>query len=129
MTFRPTDGDQVPDAEIKVLEEGTKLKEQEFKPKVDTIIDEHKEDAPLNKKEGGDEIKTPPFHENPEVQLYIERQVAKRIAEGGSQKDIFERLNKLEERLTNGSREEKKKFLGLGSVIIELHTLWFMNKI
>ncbi len=114
MTFRPTDGDTVPDAELKALEEGAKLKEQEEKPKVETITDEHGEgDAPLKtdgEGEGG-EKKTPPFHENPEVQLYIERQVQKRLNEGGSTKEVSDRLNKLEEMIKNGTPAEKKKFI------------------
>ena len=92
MPLVPTDGgNEVPDEQIKALEQGTeapKKTESGSEPSQETPA------APLKKEEGNGV----PFHENPEVQLYIERQVQKRVGEGN--KEWEGRLAKLEERLT-----------------------------
>ncbi|HLA22264.1 MAG TPA: hypothetical protein VJZ17_02335 [Nitrosopumilaceae archaeon] len=57
-----------------------------------------------------EELKVP-FHEDPQVQAYIERQVAKRIGEGNQAWE--ERLNRLEERLTT-SQQQPDKVVNIG---------------
>ncbi len=92
MPLVPTDGgNEVPDEQIKALEQGT---EAPKKTESESELSKETPAAPL-KEDKGNGV---PFHENPEVQLYIERQVQKRVGEGN--KEWEERLGKLEERLT-----------------------------
>lgn len=81
MTFIPTDGIEVSEESVKELDQksGSEPAEPKVEPKVEPV-------------------EKVPYHEDPAVQLYIERQVAKRSGESG--KIYEERLNRLEERLT-----------------------------
>lgn len=91
MTFRPIDGSEVPDEEIKKLEEAQKEKKEP--EQLDSkVAKTPSEEVPLQRTEGTD------FHNDPAVQLYIERQVQKRVGEGNQAYD--ERLGKLESLLT-----------------------------
>src|SRR3990167_6805545 len=93
MPLVPTDGgNEVPQAQIDALEKGT---EPPKKTESESELSKETPVAPLKTEEKGNGV---PFHENPEVQLYIERQVQKRVGEGN--KEWEERLGKLEERLT-----------------------------
>ena len=95
MPLVPTDGgNEIPDEQIKALEQGT---EAPAKEKTESGSEPSQETpaAPLKTEEGKPGV---PFHENPEVQLYIERQVQKRVGEGN--KEWEARLAKLEEKLT-----------------------------
>lgn len=51
-----------------------------------------------------------PYHQDPNVQLYIERQIAKRLGEGNQAWE--ERINKLENRLTSRSEDPSQVNIG-----------------
>jgi len=96
MPLVPTDGgNEVPDAAIKALEQGTEAP-IEKKTESESELSEKTPAVPLKIEDKGNGV---PFHENPEVQLYIERQVQKRVGEGN--KEWETRLGRLEERLTH----------------------------
>lgn len=96
MPLVPTDGgNEIPDEQIKALEQGTEAPKEEKQTESGSEPSQETPAAPLKKEDKGTGV---PFHENPEVQLYIERQVQKRVGEGN--KEWEERLAKLEERLT-----------------------------
>lgn len=89
MPFRPVDEKEVPDQVIKDLEEHKPVEEKsdpesELSQKT-PVVDEEKKTEKV------------PYHEDPSVQLYIERQVQKRVGEGNVEWKA--RVDKLEERL------------------------------
>ena len=93
MPFRPVDGSEVPDESLKELE-----------PKIEKSSESESE---LSKKTPeADVVKGKvPYHEDPAVQLYIERQIQKRIGEGNA--EWRARVDRLEERL-NKPKESNK---------------------
>lgn len=90
MTLKPTDGNEVSDAEMKALETPPAETEPGSEPSQKTPVNEPP------KEPAKPEV---PYHEDPAVQLYIERQVAKRMGESG--KAYEDRIKRLEDRLTN----------------------------
>src|SRR3990167_1290838 len=61
-------------------------------------------------KENEEKEERVPFHQDPTVQLYIERQVAKRVGEGN--KAWEERIGRLEQRLTQKGQEQSPNIAG-----------------
>lgn len=86
MPLVPIDGNEIPDAEIKALEDNKPVEQ-----KTEIVS----EDAKTPEE---DKVTKVPYHEDPGVQLYIERQIQKRLGEG--QKAWEDRINRLEDRLT-----------------------------
>ncbi len=102
--LRPIDGAEVSQEEIDALK--PKPPEEKSEPGSEPSEktpegEEKKEVSP----EGGEKV---PYHEDPTVQLYIERQVAKRVGEGN--KAWEERLARLEQGLTK--KEESPSIFG-----------------
>ena len=100
MSLVPTDGNEVPDAELTALENHTATPESGSEPSQQTPEPK----AEVTQPEVVQEPKIP-FNQNPEVQLYIERQVAKRVGEGN--KAWEERLARLETNLTKPKVDNK----------------------
>jgi len=94
MALVPTDGNEVSDEAVKELE--THI------PKPDSGSEPSKE-TPVVEKAETPGTPAVPYHQDPAVQLYIERQVAKRVGEGS--KGYEERIARLEERLTKHPAE------------------------
>lgn len=94
MTLAPIDGGEVPEEAIKALEEHKppETTEPGSEPSKETPEVKEGETQPT-----GQEESKVPFHEDPQVQLYIERQVAKRLGEGS--KAYEDRLGRLEKQL------------------------------
>lgn len=94
MPFRPNDGNQVPDEAITALEEHKPIEKiadgSEAEPTPETKVEEKKEEKV-------------PYHQDPAVQLYIERQIAKRSGE--SKTEFNARLDRLEQALTKPKDE------------------------
>ena len=89
MPLRPIDEVEISDQVIKDLEENKPQDE-----KSDTERELSKE-TPVDKEE--EKTEKVPYHEDPNIQLYIERQVQKRVGEGNVEWKA--RVDKLEERL------------------------------
>lgn len=110
LDLRPTDGNEVPDQALKDLENPPAPQVPPSREAAKTPENQEengeplKPDAPLQDKktEEGEEDKVP-FHADPKVQSYIERQVAKRVADtlrsGDSAGKINERLDRIEKGL------------------------------
>lgn len=99
MTLRPVDSQEVSEEEIKALEHPEakpEVKPAEVEPSVPGREPSKETPEPTGEKEtkppeDGEKV---PFHKDPQVQLYIERQVARRIGEG--QKAFEDRIDRLE---------------------------------
>ena len=102
--LRPIDGAEVSQEEIDAL----KPKPAEEKSESESELSEKTPEGEEKKVLPNGEEKVP-FHEDPTVQLYIERQVAKRVGEGN--KAWEERLARLETGLTK--KDEPSIFGGL----------------
>ena len=101
MALRPVDEVEVPDQVIKDLEEHKPVEELP-----DGSEAEPTPGAQVIKKEP----EKVPFHQDTEVQLYIERQVAKRLGEG---KQAYEqRLERLEKSISDQDQGKKELIIG-----------------
>lgn len=89
----PIDGNDIPDETLKALENN-----EPIEPTVTGSEPSIKTPEPKAEMPAGSAEPKVPFHEDPTVQLYIERQVAKRVGEGN--KAWEERLQRLEGNLT-----------------------------
>jgi len=103
MALRPIDGTEVSEETLKALEE-----------KKEAVIpsesgSEPSQQTPETKVEKV-ETKEVPYHQNAEVQLYIERQVAKRLGEG--RQAYEQRLEKLEQSLSEQNRSKEPVVIG-----------------
>src|ERR1700756_4139586 len=78
----------------------------------ETLVENLEEDFKPETKEEPKEENTEkvPYHQDPNVQLYIERQVAKRVGEGD--KAWEERLQRLEDRITQPKQQEQPIKIG-----------------
>lgn len=101
MALVPTDGGEVPDEVVKALEKPeAKPSEPGSEPSQQTPETQKPETevSSNGEPEKKGEPEKVPYHKDPQVQLYIERQVTKRIGEG---REAYEkRLDKLEKAAT-----------------------------
>lgn len=106
MPFRPIDEVEVPEETMKALEENKPLEvksdpESELSKKTPVVEDQSDKKT--------DKV---PYHEDPNVQLYIERQIQKRVGEGNS--EWKQRVDRLEERLNKPKEEPKEESKKIG---------------
>ena len=109
--IRPIDGNEVSQEEIDALkpkpEEKSDGSEAEPTPETEGKAPEGDE----KKEEVTSEGAKVPFHEDPAVQAYIERQVQKRLGEGN--KAWEDRLNRIEQSITKKPEDQPSIFGGM----------------
>ncbi len=105
MALEPTDGVEVPDKLIEDLEKPkTVPSEPGSEPSEQTPETQEPETEVSSDGEPEEGKEKVPYHKDPQVQLYIERQVAKRIGEG---REAYEkRLNRLEKVATQPKTQD-----------------------
>ena len=106
--LRPIDGAEVSEEEMKALEpKPEEESEPGSEPSKETPEAEGAEKKEAVQPDGEGKV---PFHQNPEVQSYIARQVANGLGE--TKAEFAERLDKLEKLLTQGKQGDEPSVFG-----------------